>query len=240
MSDYVHVIYKQNYKNFIPEERINNMINSYYNIKQSAECFSIIFENTRLEPPANNDFLEWDVFEFEEDEANKGFNLSEKSFAHDYLKFLDEKDAISFTTLYSTSIASMLKARYSSTAIEKEMEFENELSEHYLIFNIGYFKITPLCEINNQILNILTDGNVHFLLEEHNGIIQPFYRIFPTSESFYSNLCVKTGSLDFKNDGLFINSLIKMLENNNIKGFSFDQVKEAPLEYLQMIQVLKY
>lgn len=241
MSDYIHVTYKKNYKKIIPEERINRMINSYYNVKRSDTCFPNIFENTLLEPPVNNyKFLEWDVFELEEDNANKDFTLSEKSFAHDYLKFLDEKDAISFSTLYRASIVSMLKTRYSSTQIEKEMEFENELSQHYLMFNMGSFKITPLCEINNQILNILTDNNVHFFLEDHNGTIQPFYQINLKNENFYSNLSIKTGSLDFKNDVLFIHSLIKMLENNNITGFSFEQVKEAPLEYLQMIQVLKY
>lgn len=243
MTHRLIVVYKENYKYFIPEERINLMVNYRYDFETLEHGASTIFENCVVEKPMPitytmpsflMDILASSLSEIK----NEKYSISRSSFIDDYLDLIPEPNNDSKNNSCKYISASMPIG--SIEIVNKKMEFENELFDHYLLSRLGDFKISPLCNINNEILNLLTERYVSFYLEEHDGVVKPFYNIHLKNESFVSDFSIKTGSLDFKNDDLFINSLIKMLNNYKITGFTFDEVKQAPLEYLQMIELLKY
>lgn len=243
MTHRVHIVYKKRYKDYLPENRINRMANSCYNIKKLEDGESTVFENTLVEKPISithemTKFIISMLAASISKTKNQNYSMSYSSFIDDYLDFLPTSNDNS--NKHSSQYVCVSMPIGHIEMVEKEMEFEHELSENYLLLSLGNFKISPLCEINNEILNLLTERYVSFYLEEHDGVVKPFYNIHLKNESFVSDFSIKTGSLDFKNDDLFINSLIKMLNNYKITGFTFDEVKQAPLEHLQMIELLKY
>lgn len=243
----IYVNYKKRYQNFIPEERINRIKNSNYNIKL-APGESIVVDNTLLESKIKNknDFIDIpDLYPLQwlNSPMNKleniGYHMSYKPFIYDYLDSLKDSD---IENTGAPILSSISKKGYFDDIkiVEKEMEFENELSDHYLVFNLYDFKVTPLCETNKKILDILGTGNISFYLEDHAEKVLPFYQIHIRGKHIFSDLSIKTGSLDFKNDFFFINSIMEMLKNHKFSGFTFDEVKDAPLEYLQAIELSKY
>lgn len=238
----IYVNYKKRYQNFIPAERINRIKNSNYNIKL-APGESIVLDNTLLENHLDeNELLHilglGNPFEFLTSLENFNYSISYKPFIYDYLDCINDYES-------SNNCFSSLKERSNKIyniikMVEKEMEFENELHKNYLVLYIGNFKVIPICEINKKILKILGTCNITFYLEEHNEKVLPFYQIHIRGKHIFSDLSIKTGSLDFKNDFFFINSIMEMLKNHKFSGFTFDEVKDAPLEYLQAIELSKY
>lgn len=110
----------------------------------------------------------------------------------------------------------------------------------YLYMHIGFMEVRPSCPINQQILSIITNCDIYFSVEEYEGILKPFYSIELLEGTFFCTLKLVSGSLDFKNDFMFLSSILQILHNQGYQDISLQDIYDKPLEHVQLMKMTKY
>jgi len=110
----------------------------------------------------------------------------------------------------------------------------------YLYMHIGFMEVRPSCPINQQILSMITNCDIYFSVEEHEGILKPFYSIELLEGTFFCTLKLVSGSLDFKKDFMFLSSILQILHNQGYQSISLQDMYDMPLEHVELMKMTKY